>query len=223
MGATTGLDQARAPYSHPAAELSLPARIAAASALVLGSGCQIVAFLLIPHNEDTTAWLTWIAENESRGQLPKMFDVLAMPFLIASAAIYIMLGRRRSPRLAWIGGIAMAAGLVGLAMLQGWEVLAYNLVTDGAASPETVATAVDDITSSPAGITVFVLFLMVGFIGYLLTMLALWRSRVVPRLAVLLLLTGFIVDAFVAPVAGQIVSFVGAAWVAVIVIRARGG
>jgi hypothetical protein len=29
-----------------------------------------------------------------------MFDVLAMPFLVASAAVYIVLGRRRSPRLA---------------------------------------------------------------------------------------------------------------------------
>jgi hypothetical protein len=68
-----------------------------------------------------------------------MFDVLAMPFLIASAAVYIMLGRKRSPRLAWIAGIALAAGLVGLAVLQGWEILSYNLVIQGVGdSPSTL-------------------------------------------------------------------------------------
>jgi hypothetical protein len=84
----------------PAAALPRAGRIAAAAAVVLGAGCQAVAFLLSPSPADTTEWLTWIADNPGRGQLSKMFDVLAMPFLVASAAVYIVLGRRRSPRLA---------------------------------------------------------------------------------------------------------------------------
>ena len=189
--------------------------------MVLGSGCQAIAFLLIPSIDDSTAWLTWIAENETRGQLSKLFDVLAMPFLVGSAAVYIMLGRKQSPKLAWVGGIGLGSGLVGLAMLQGWEVLAYNLVADDAASPETVASAVDGITSSPAGIAVLVLFMVLGFGGLLITLMSLWRSQVVPRAAVLLLLIGFVVDAFIAPVEGHVIMFLAASWIAFTVFRAR--
>jgi hypothetical protein len=195
--------------------------VAAAATLILGSGCQAVAFLLIPDQDDSTGWLTWIADNVTRGQLSKLFDVLAMPFLVCSAAVYIMLGRRRSPRLAWIGGVSLACGLVGLSMLQGWEVLAYNMVTDELVSPEVVAAAVDDITSSPAGIAVLVLFMVFAFGGLMVTIVSLWRSQVVPRAAVLLLLAGFVVDAFLAPVEGHVVMFLAASWIAITVLRAR--
>ncbi|MFL6047516.1 MAG: hypothetical protein ACJ72M_20700, partial [Propionibacteriaceae bacterium] len=124
-----------------------------------------MAFLLAQTPTDSTEWLTWIADNPGRGQLSKMFDVLAMPFLIATAAVYLMLGRKRSPRLAWIAGVALGAGLVGLAVLQGWEVLAYNLVTQRVLSPADVANAVDNITSSPAGVAVMLLFFVLGFGG----------------------------------------------------------
>jgi hypothetical protein len=99
----------RSTDESPILGLPLAGRIAAVAALVLGSGCQAVAFLLAPTPTDSTEWLTWIANNPGRGQLSKMFDVLAMPFLIATAAVYIMLGRKRSPRLAWIAGAALGA------------------------------------------------------------------------------------------------------------------
>jgi hypothetical protein len=71
--------------------------------------------------------------------------------------------------------------MVGFAMLQGWEVLAYNMGSDDVASPAVVATAVDDITSSPAGATALILFMLLGFGGLLVTLVSLWRSQVVPR------------------------------------------
>ena len=220
MRTETRPNVAPSPQGHPAADLAPVARRAAAATLVLGSGCQAIAFLLIPYHDDSTLWLTWIADNEGRGQLSKLFDALAMPFLVCSAAVYIMLGRRRSPRLAWIGGISLACGLVGMSMLQGWEILAYNLVSDDAATPAVVATAVDDITSSPAGIAALVLFMVLGFGGLLLTLLSLWKSEAVPRAAVLLLLVGFIVDAFLAPVEGHVIMFLAASWIAFTIIHA---
>jgi hypothetical protein len=219
VGATT----TATPWLHasdhaPAAELPRAGRIAAATALVLGTGCQAIAFLLSPTPADTTEWLTWIAEHPERGQLSKLFDVLAMPFLVATAAVYIALGRMRSPRLAWSSGVALGAGLVGLAMLQGWEVLAYNLVVEDVAPPATVAAAIDNIPSSPAGVAVTLLFLLVGLVGLLGTLVSLWLSHAVPRLAVLLLLGGFVTDLLGLPVEGHLVSFLGAAWVGVTIL-----
>ena len=185
---------------------------------MLGSGFQAISFLLSPTPADTTEWLTWIAENPGRGQVSKLFDVLAMPFLVATAAVDIVLGRKRSPKLAWVSGIALAAGMVGLAMLQGWEVLAFNLVVDDVLPPATVAGAIEDIASSPAGLAVTLLFLVVGFVGLLATLVSLWRSRAVPRLVVLLLLAGFVTDILGRPVEGHLVSFIGATWVAVTVL-----
>jgi hypothetical protein len=180
----------------------------------------MISFLLSSTPSDTSTWLTWISENPGRGQLSKTFDVLAMPFLVGTAAAYIALGRRRSPRLAWVSGIAWGAGLVGLAMVQGWEVLAFNLVVDDAASPETVAKAIDDITSSTAGLTVMLLFLLVGLCGFMGTLASLWRSGAVPRAAVLLLFAGFLTDLAGRPVEGHLLLFLGATWIAVTLLDA---
>jgi hypothetical protein len=219
MSAASTTAWLRAADESPVARLPLAGRIAAAVALILGSGCQAVSFLLAPTPADSTEWLTWIANNPGRGQLSKMFDVLAMPFLIASAAVYIMLGRKRSPRLAWIAGIALAAGLVGLAVLQGWEILSYNLVIQGVLPPASVANAVDNISSSPAAVAVMLLFFVLGFGGLLATLFSLWRSRAVPRVAVLILLLGFALDIAGRGVEGHVISFVGATWIAVTILR----
>ena len=201
-------------------EFSQAAKVAAAAALILGAGCQATAFLITPAPMDTTEWLRLVAENPGPAQLSKLFDVLAMPFLIASAAVYIALGHRHSPKLAWTSGIALAGGFTGLAMLQGWEVLAYNLVADDVASPATVATAIDGIAASPAGLTVQLLFFVVGGLGLLATLVSLWRSQVAPRLYVLVVLAGFLIDVFGRPVEGHVVMFAAAAWLAAAILTA---
>src|SRR4051794_24810344 len=121
--------------------------------------------------------------------------------------------------LAWIAGVALGAGLVGLAVLQGWEVLAYNLVTQGVLSPGEVANAVDNIASSPAGVAVMLLFFVLGFGGLLATLFLLLRSRAVPRGAVLFLLIGFVTDTAGRGTEGHLIPFVGAPWIAVTILR----
>jgi hypothetical protein len=106
-----------------------------------------------------------------------------------------------------------------LAVLQGWEVLAYNLVTQRVLSPADVANAVDNITSSPAGVAVMLLFFVLGFAGLLATLYSLWRSRAVPRVAVLILLMGFAIDIAGRATEGHLITFVGATWIAVTILH----
>jgi hypothetical protein len=77
-------------------------------------------------------------------------------------------------------------------------------------SPADVANAVDNITSSPAGVAVMLLFFVLGFGGLLATLYSLWRSRAVPRVAVLILLMGFAIDIAGRATEGHLITFVGA-------------
>lgn len=206
---------------HPAARLTGLVRVAAATTLLLGAGFQAAAFLVIGHQGDTAAWLAWVADHPGRAATSKLFDVLAMPFLIGSVVVYVLLGRERSPRLAWIGGALFGAGMVGLTFLQGWEVLAYSLVDQDVVVTGKLAEAIDGL-SSPSAIAVYALFFGGVLVGFIMTAVALWRSRAVPRGAIGLLMLFLIVDAFLMrPVEGHVIGFLGAAWIAVTVVRAR--
>lgn len=211
----------REPTMHPAAQLSSPARAAATTTLLLGAGCQAIAFLVLPYQGDTAKWLAWIADHPGRAETAKVLDVLAMPFLIGSVVVYVLLGKERSPRQAWIGGVLFGTGLIGLTLIQGWEVLAYSLVDQEVVNTGKLADVIDGL-SSPSAIAVFALFFSGVLVGLLLTAVSLWRSRAVPRGAVGLLLLFLVVDAFLSrPVEGHLIGFAAAAWIALTVARAR--
>lgn len=205
---------------HPASSLSMPARVAAAATLVLGFGLHLasVVILGVPHGSDPTAWLTWVAENPGSAQVSKALDVLFVPFMVGGVVVYVLLGRLRSPRLAWVGGVLFAGGLVALATHEGYEAFAHTLVIDGSLDPE--ATVAVMLESSPADAVAQILFLSGLVIGLPLTVLSLWRSQAVPRGAALLLLLFLVVDLAGRRVESHLLGLAGAAWIAVVVLRA---
>lgn len=205
---------------HPASSLSMPVRVAAAATLVLGFGLHLasVVILDVPHGGDPTAWLTWVADEPGSAQFSKALDVLFVPFMVGGVVVYVLLGRLRSPRLAWVGGVLFAAGLVGLATHEGYEAFAYTLVIDGSLDPE--ATVAVMLESSPADAAAQILFLSGLAIGLPLTVLSLWRSQAVPRGAALLLLLFLVVDLAGRRVESHLLGLAGAAWIAVAVLRA---
>lgn len=205
--------------THPAAGLSVPARSAAAATLILGTGLQAASWLIFAE-PDSAARYIWIAANPGPAEVAKVFDVLAMPFLIGAVVVYVMLGRQRSPRLAWIGGVLLGAGLVGLTAIQGSEVLAFTLAEDDVLDPQTLAEVTDGL-SSPSAIAVLALFLPGVAIGLLLTAAALWRSRAAPRPAVLLLVAFLTIDLLGRGVEAHLIAFAAATWIAVTLLRAR--
>jgi hypothetical protein len=208
------------PASSPAASFTPVGRIAAATTLVLGAGFQLVAFAVEPANEETADRLRWVAAHPDRADVAKLADVLAMPFLLGAALVYVLLSRERSPRLAYGAGTLLGFGLVGLTMVQGWEALQFGLAQDGRFDLALLADAIDDAVS-PAAVAM-ILFLLVGAVfGLLGIALALWRSGAVPRGAALLIATFVVVDVFLQQgLVAHVIEAVAAGWIAWSVLRA---
>jgi hypothetical protein len=219
----TGLAQGRI---HPAAHLSRNLRAASAGALVLGTGLAATSWLVYAES-DLTASYTLVATGAGRPDLALALNVLATPFWIASVAVYVFLGRARSPRLAWTGGALLVAGLTALATNMGTEVMTSSLVQNHLIDPRQAAHATVTLDSGPATVMNMMFLLGVG-LGIPLTGISLWRSRAVPRTAAALLVAFLLIDlagegAGIAAVSviAHVLAFVAASWVAVAVLRMR--
>jgi hypothetical protein len=221
ISAVASLLQVSDPAASPAARWTRVGRFAAAATLVLGAAFQLASFLTETPNDETVDRLRWVAEHPDRADLVKLFDFLAMPFLLGTALVYVLLSRERSPRLAYAGGILLACGMVGLAAVQGFEILQFALAQDGRFDLTALADAVDDL-STPAGIAMLLLFLVGAFFGLVISTAALWRSRAVPRAAALLIPAFIVVDIFLGMGRlGHAISFAAACWFAWAVLRAE--
>lgn len=204
----------------PAVRWTRLGRAAAAATLVLAASCQLAAFVTEVQHSKTIDRLEWIADHPVRANVAKTFDLLAMPFLFGVVVVYVLLSRERSRRLAYTGGIVLAAGLVGLTAAQGFEVLEFALAEDGRFDLNSLADAVDNLSSAPA-IAMLLLFLPGVFFGLLTMAVALWRSQAVPRGAVILIPVFIATDIFLQQgVLGHAVALVGAIWIASAVLLA---
>jgi hypothetical protein len=207
------------PAVSPAASFTRAGRLAAAATLVLGAACQVAVFAIEPQHSHTVDRLRWIADHPDRANVAKLFDVLAMPFLLGGVLVYVLLSRRRSPRLAYAGGILLGCGMVGLSMAQGFETLEFSLAQDGRFDLAALADRIDDTTSAPA-IAMLLLFIPGAFLGVLTVAAALWRSRAVPRGAVVLLPVFIVVDVVLQQgLPAHVIALVGASWIALAVLR----
>jgi hypothetical protein len=207
------------PRAGPATRFTLAGRLAAVGTLVLGAGFQLAAFIAEPRHDETIDRFEWIADNPERADLAKLFDVLAMPFLFGTVIVYVLLSRERSRRLAYAAGILLGCGMVGLAIVQGYESFAFTAVQDGSFGLEALAHAFEE--TSPAAVAMLLLFLPGALFGLLAFTVALWRSRAVPRGAVLLIPSFIIVDGFLSRgLEGHAISFAAACWIASAVLLA---
>jgi hypothetical protein len=207
--------------ASPAARFGRLGRLAAAGTLVVGATFQVAAFALIPDQDKTIDRLNWIVDHPTQAQISKTFDLLAVPFLLGGAIVYVLLARERAPRLAWTGGILLGFGMCGLMAIQGLETLEFALVRDGRFDLEALADLVDNVSTAPA-IAIGIMFLGGAALGILVTSAALWRSGAVPRGAAVLLVVFFIVDAPLSqPLIGHLIALVAALWIASSILRAR--
>jgi hypothetical protein len=205
--------------ASPAASFSSVGRVAAAGTLVAGAAFQLAAFLTMPSYDHTIDRLRWVADHPTQAGVSKVCDILAMPFLFGTALVYVLLTRRASPRLAYLGGILLGCGMVGLTASQGLETLEFSLAQDGRFDLAALADKVDNISGGPI-VAILLLFIPGAVFGLLTFTVALWRSRAVPRGAVLLLPVFLVLDiALQQGVIGHAVALVGAAWIATAILR----
>jgi hypothetical protein len=210
----------REPAARALADWTLVGRLAAAGVLVLGAGLMLAAHLIEPQTHNTVEAVRWIADHPDRANAAKISALLATPFLVGTAGVYVLLSRGRSSRLAYAGGFGLAFGMVGLAAVEGYETLAYALAQDPRYDARALAAVVDRMASGPA-VAMGVIFLPFTLFGLLGSAVALWRSDAVPRGATLLIPTFIVVDLFlnegfalVPPFAGPAILFIAACWIA---------
>jgi hypothetical protein len=183
--------------SHPAAKWGIAARFAAVATLMLGFGVHLVSVWLnpTPHGSDDDILLSltqWIADNPGAASLGKVLDTLFVIFMVGAVIVMTLLGRRRSPKLAMVGGVMFGAGLVALAVHEGYESFYVMMLVNGLATPREAADLI--LETSPADLVAQAIFLIGMTLGLILTVVSLWRSRAVPRLAAVLLLAFLVVD-----------------------------
>ena len=123
------------------------------------------------------------------------------------------------PRLARVGAGFAVTGFCGLAAVHGFEAAEVAMLDGGVT---TRRAGRRDRTLQPAlAIPIMAMFLGALTIGLPLVLVALWRSRTVPRPAILLLFVFMIVD-FAGPempLPSHAISFVAFVWMAVAILR----
>jgi hypothetical protein len=179
--------------ASPALGWTLAGRLAAATVLAAGSALQLVSHLIQPALPDIDDALAWAAANPELANDTKLLDVLALPFLFGTAAVYVLLSRRRSPRLAYTGGLLLGCGLVGLSGIEGYETLLADLAGNHDTDLDALA-AVADQTTSPAAVLMLSLLILGSLLGTLTLAIALWRSAAIPRVAAALVAAPLLVD-----------------------------
>ena len=208
---------------HPAARLSTTLRVAAATTLVLGTGLHAAAWLVYSQPNLTKTYNS-IAAGAVRPDLSTALFILGIPFWIASVAVYVLLGRNRSPRLAWTGGALLVVGFTMLAANLGTEIMTSFLVRQATITPAQADQATRTLASLPA--TMMNLLFLIGVVlGIPLTAVSLWRSRAVPRTAAALLVAFLALDLAgestisALSVIAHVVAVIPATWIAVTVLR----
>lgn len=187
-------------------------RVAAAGTLAATGVLWTAASLL---NKGTTA-----SAYSLLTEVGITLDLLAVPFLFWTAMVWLLLSRRTSPRLAWTGAILLTCAVAGQGVISGVEVISYVVGTSGRIDISAYSEVIDSGSGLP--MAAFTVMFMGGALGGILAMMiALWRSRTLPR-AACALMVGFQILDFVGPdLPYTPIALVVFCWMALSIARSR--
>lgn len=201
----------------PAAPLPV-GRITAAVVLIAGATLQLIEEMIEPPFATDTERFAWMAQHTTLHAVDIGIGLAAIPLLITAVLLLARLAGRM-PRLARTGAAICVVGFCGLAAVHGFE-YAELAMLDAGVSPATVETAVG--TVEPAIVIPFMAtFLGALSVGLPLLLIALWRSRSVPRGAIVTSFAFTLLD-FVGPempFPSHGLSFIAFTWMAVAILR----
>jgi hypothetical protein len=188
---------------------------------VLNGGAQYAGHLLTGDMEFSDQ-IRWAAEHPVAHQVEQTALLASVLFLPLAILALAHLTRWRSPRLTAVATVLALWGMWGF-----HNILALGY-TAGTVAPTTLGTesavALNESFLSDAGVWAVALVphLAGSFLGMLLLSVAGWRSRVLPRGA-LLLLVGFLLWDFLGaplgPLEGHLLLMVALVWLGVVVAR----
>jgi hypothetical protein len=208
---------APAPTSPPTRPLS---RWTVAAMLVGGATLQLIEEVIEPPFANDAARFDWMAAHTTTHAVDVIIGLLAIPLLIGGT---LQLARRawRMPRLAQVGVAFSVVGFSTLAAVHGFEAAEVAFLDSGVSA----ATATAATTSLQPALAVPLLAMFLGTltIGLPLLMVALWRSRSVPRGAILVVFVFMLVD-FAGPdmaFPSHGFSFIAFVWMAVAIVLDR--
>jgi hypothetical protein len=145
-------------------------------------------------------------------------DMLGTALLMVAVPIWLLLGRVRSPRLAWAGAVLGVFGMVAQAVIHGVDLTDYQVARAGTLDYASYQKVLDAGTSLPL-VVFMVMFLAGAFLGTALAMIALWRSRTVPRPAILLWAAFLAVNLASVPMPTTVLALAALVWMAVAIVR----
>ena len=211
---TTRRAERRARPGRPATPWTPRGRIAGAACLVAGTlGWTIASF--IGFGLDGVAQLEFDRMHPVAAGIGLSCDLIGTVFVLGAAVVWLLLGRERSPKIAWTGAVMLGFALIAQGAVSGVEITKYALARDGRFDLSALADAI--ASPSQMGIPGYVflpMFMIGAFLGLVLAMIAVWRSGSVARPAIILVVLFQVSQALPMPVPTTPLLLVGAIWMA---------
>lgn len=210
--------------ARPATPWTSTGRIAAAICLI-GGGVGWTVADFIGFGKDGVDQLAYDRAHPTLAGIGLTADLIGTVFILGAAVAWVLLGRGRSPRLAWTAGAMLGPALIAQGVVSGVEITQYALARDGRFDLAALADAV----ASPAQMGIpgwmFLPMFMIGaFVGLIVAMIALWRSGSVARPAIIMVALFQVSQALPQVVPTTPLLLVGLVWMAldVAVLRRPG-
>lgn len=203
----------------PAVAWTPAGRVAAAVALS-GGGVLWLVGDLIGFGHSGVDRAAYVAAHPTLTGVGVSADMLGIALLFFAIPIWLLLGRQRSPRLAWTGAVLGVFGMVAQAVIHGVDIVDYMVARSRAVDFATFHRIVDGGSGLPLAVFM-VMFLGGAFLGTALTMVALWRARSLPRAALVLWIAFLAVNLASIQMPTTIIALAALTWMAVAIARAR--
>ena len=157
---------------------------ATARACLIGAPLVLVVarFLLVPYWDEEEVYVSQVAENPGRSDLGASLVIVGVLVLIPAALTLARLVATRSPRLSLVGSALVTIGCVGAACVSMAALVAGQMVRLG--DDEASIALWDRVWNTHKLWPITTVHL--GAIGFIVIAVGLYRSRVVPRGAAIL-------------------------------------